>query len=58
MKSLRQRIEESENFKSVFEAMTGRQPTLDDVKAEVAEIDGIENPDSYAEELFSYMYSD
>lgn len=58
MKSLRQRIEEAENFKSVFEAMTGRQPTLDDVKAEVAEIDGIENPASYAEELFSYMYSD
>lgn len=56
MKSLRQWIEEAENFKSVFEAMTGRQPTLEDVKAEVAEIYGIENPDGYAEELFSYMY--
>lgn len=55
MKTLTQWIEEAENFKIEFEASTGRQPTLEDVKAEVATIDGIENADSYAEELFGYM---
>jgi hypothetical protein len=54
-KTVAQWIEEAENFKSEFEASTGRQPTLEDVKAEVATIDGIENADSYAEKLFGYM---
>lgn len=54
-KTVSQWIEEAESFKSEFEASTGRQPTLEDVKAEIATIDGIENADSYAEELFSHM---
>ncbi len=54
-KTVAQWIEEAESFKSEFEASTGRQPTLEDIKAEIATIDGIENADSYAEELFSHM---
>ncbi len=54
-KTVAQWIEEAESFKSKFEASTGRQPTLEDIKAEIATIDGIENADSYAEELFSHM---
>lgn len=58
MKTESQWIEEALSFKSVFEALTGRQPTFEDVKAEIEQIDDIENADSYAEDLFSYMYID
>jgi hypothetical protein len=54
-KTVAQWIEEAESFKSEFKASTGRHPTLEDVKAEIATIDGVENADSYAEELFSHM---
>lgn len=57
-KTVAQWIDEAENFKSEFEKSTGRQPTLEDVKAEIATIDGIEDVESYAEKLFSHISED
>ena len=45
----------SRDFKEEFYFTTRRIPTLDDIKREIATIDGIEDVDEYANILYSYM---
>ena len=54
-KTAEQWMEEAENIKNEWRKLTGLRPTLEGVKYLVAKLDGIEDVDSYAEELFHYV---
>lgn len=63
-KTVEQWIEEAEEFVLEWDRATGKKPTLEEVKAEIATIEdaeeiakaqGFDTTDDYAEELFGYM---